>query len=147
MSKRNRVRAVPPMIRSMIDQSSQIINEMALLRLCNDTATKGDVDELLKVFHLLQFANDDKPDEQAKIICDLGEIALSNIIAGIKEIGAVRADDEEKKALRALLEFSVDYWNRQSGLRRDACVEAVNAWYEQLRQARQPKAYSGEYAL
>lgn len=105
---------------------------MALESICCGDGRKDHIDTILRELHLLQFAADHRNNETAKKICELAQVALGNMIDRVKRSGRVGISGEEKKAVEVMLDYSRDFWARQSGMTRDACVDAVNAWYHDI---------------
>jgi hypothetical protein len=128
------------MVRKMIDQTQEIRDRMAVECVCNGSAEVAQLDEVLKVSHLLRFAAEHKQSTPEIIVCDMANDALSGIVERYKKTKKVRCTGEEAKALRALVDVSEDFWRRQSGQLRDACIEAANAWYEEINEKRENNA-------
>ena len=131
-TRKQRVASIPRLVMQEIDLDAAIMPYMALESICQGEGTKDGIDTILRELHLLQFAADHRKHETAKQICELAQVALGNMIDRVKRSGRVGISGEEKKALEVMLDYSRDFWSRQSGLTRDACVEAVNTWYSEL---------------
>jgi hypothetical protein len=124
-----RVRSVPPLVRKLTDQTAETADRMAVELICNGTGTVAHLDRVLTISHLLRFAADHKKDGQAINASDMADFVLTGLVERYKRTGRVGATGEEAKALRALVDYSEDFWRRQSGALRDACVDAINRWY------------------
>ena len=131
-TRKQRAASIPRLVTQEIDLDGAIMPYMALDSICQGEGTKDGIDTILRELHLLQFAADHRKHETAKQICDLAQVALGNMIDRVKRSGRVGISGEEKKALEVMLDYSRDFWSRQSGLTRDACVDAVNLWYSEI---------------
>lgn len=135
--KHSRYRADPPIVRAITDQSNEIAIRMAVASLAAGTATTQTIDTILQHLHLLQVAVDAKGNPQAAVVCEVATVALDSIIDRYKKTGRFGATGEERKAVELLMDESIDFWKRQSGMTRDACVLAVNEMYGEIIQSRE----------
>ena len=78
-------------------------------------ANSDHYDNLADCRNIMTLAAAEKQDAQALEICDMGYVALSNIRDRRVKTGRLGASGEELKALRAMTDFSEDWWKRQAG--------------------------------
>lgn len=92
-----------------------IAERMAVEAFAGGWATSDQFDVLADCRNILMLAAAEKADKDGTAIAELGLVALQNIKDREQEKGRFGATGEEIKALRALVEFSDDFWNRQPG--------------------------------
>ena len=132
---KSRLRSHPPIVMSVTDKGDEIAVRLAVSALIDGTGNARTLDVLLTHLHLLQFGADSKGNKQAKIVCDVAAVALESVLDRYRNTDRVGATGEERKAIEMLVFESIDFWKRQSGTVRDACVVAVNGWYSELERA------------
>lgn len=74
----------------------------------------------------LMLAASKRHDDDAKAICQLGYVAMLNIYDRYQKTRRYGATGDELQSLIAMLDFSDDFWRRQSGALLDECI-AINS--------------------
>lgn len=88
---------------------------MAVQCLANGTACTDQFNILSDCRDLLSLAAHEKRDSSAMAVCEIAYMALMNIKDRYVEKGRLGASGDELQALRVMVEFSQDWWKRQSG--------------------------------
>lgn len=90
---------------------------------------------LLDCQHMLTFGAADKGDEEAVKIAQFADIAMKSIRARWKKTGKLRATGDELQALNLLVDYSADWWSRQSGSRFADAFAALDKLRQQQMEA------------
>lgn len=123
--RRIRVAVAPAMATLHCDPRTELIWHTAIEALKGGYATAAHYRQLADCQSLLSLACREKPDASASAAADMGFIAMSNIFQRQHETGRWGASGEELNALRVMVDFSQDYWRRQSGLRMNRCINKL----------------------
>lgn len=126
-SCRRRVRqAKPPMLVVMSTVPSlETTLHVSLVSFREGRATTDDFDNLADCRDQLMLACADGHDDSAKAACEVGLVALQNIKIRYAETGRMGCSGEELQALVVLVEYSTDFWTRQSGVTFSTSYQAL----------------------
>lgn len=109
------IRTAPVLIAKMLAPSVECSELMALTMIQAGTASAIHFDTLLECCDFLMFAATRKNDEPAWKMSEFCRIAMSNIRDRFDKTNRIGATGEELQALRAMVDYSSDFWKRQSG--------------------------------
>lgn len=136
---RMRRRAMPPaMVALAITPESGLSEQTSLLGFEQGWAIATHYNCLLDCADALMIAAEKTGNKTAQGMAQMGRVALENISARYAIKKRIGASGDELKALRALVDFSDDYWNRQSGARFAETYFALDdyrAWQKKERAA------------
>lgn len=111
--KRNPVLAsIPVVVSAFVTPRHETSERLALVAFRDGTAGTDEFDTLANCRDLLALAD---TKNTANACCELGYIALMNIMDRHKDTGVMQAEPDEMAALEAVVDFSVDWWKRRSG--------------------------------
>lgn len=105
----------PAMVAMLLNPEVEIAERMAVEALTQAYASTSHFNVLWDCHAMLIFSLDGKTDPDARAIIEMSSIALENISDRYHKHKSVRATGDELSALRALVDFSADYWKRQGG--------------------------------
>lgn len=106
---------MPTLIAYHLNPEVSITERLAADSFSGGWATTAHFDVLADCRDLLMLSAAERDQQDALHICDVGREALESIKARHLATGRMGASGEELKALRALVDFSEDYWKRTSG--------------------------------
>ncbi len=106
----------PTLVALKIQPEVALAEQTAIMALTQDWGENRHFNVLWDCHAMLVFGNT-KEDADCKAITTLSGIALENIRTRWEEHKCLRATGDELSALRAMVDFSADFWNRQSGKR------------------------------
>lgn len=89
---------------------------IAVMALTQSWGKPSHFDVLLDCQHLLMFGAADRDDDEAMKVAQFADIAMKSIRDRHKKTGKLGATGDEIRALNVLVDFSEDWWKRQSGL-------------------------------
>ena len=105
----------PTMVAMALAPEVGITERLSVNAIVQGWATTYHFDVLADCRDLLSLASDLKRDQSVIDVCDTAWIALMNIKDRYIAKGKLGASGEELKALVMLVDFSEDFWKRQSG--------------------------------
>ena len=131
MSKKKKIRKAtkaraPVMIALLLHPEVELAERLAVDALTQDYAAEGHFNTLWDCNAMMIFSLKGKPDMSANAITEMASIALESIHDRYYKHKVVRATGDELHALRAMVEFSSDYWRRQGGGRFEMAYKTVN---------------------
>jgi len=91
--------------------------------------------QLLDCQHMLLLAAADKGDEEAVKISQFADIAMKSIRQRQKRTGKIGATGDEMQAINLLVDYSQDWWKRQSGVAFADAYSALDKLREQQKEA------------
>lgn len=106
---------VPTLIALQVTPEVGIAQHMAVTALTDGWADKAQFNALGECCNLLAHGAHLKQDDEAERMAELGELALGGIKDRYLSTGLFTALDDELKALKAMVEYSEDWWNRKGG--------------------------------
>jgi hypothetical protein len=118
--KKIKNRAVSPPMMVVMEQHKEMLlaEQLAVVSLMNDeTVDNHQYNVLWNCYAMLVYGirQTKKPDMEANAVADMAEIALRNIRGRWEDRGVVRATGDEISAVKALVDFSEDWWRRKGG--------------------------------
>jgi len=105
----------PTMVAMHLAPEVGITERMSINAIAQGWATPYHFDVLADCRDLLSLAGEHKQDQSAVDVCDVAGIALLNIKDRFLEKNKLGASGDELQALKMFVDFSEDWWKRQSG--------------------------------
>lgn len=127
--------ATPPTLVALkLRPEAGIAERMALVHLTSGEALEEHYNVLWDCHAMLVFGSSQSKDASVKTVADFSSIALANIRNRWEAGKLVRAEADEIEALRMLVDYSNDFWSRQSGRRYQEAYHHVTRCRELYRQ-------------
>lgn len=124
-------RATPVIVQRFIQPEVETKQHACIIAFTHGVADQSHFDTILLEMNLLLVAGQtDKKRGYAKDFA-YNEIkpALQNMRQRVHETGKFGVNADELKAIKRLIEFSREFWQKQTGQLYDFCVDQVNLFY------------------
>ena len=114
------------MVRLMNTPEVELAERLAITALRSGWATYDNCYRVLADCHgVLAISAHKMQDATLSAVTKLGYTAMVNIFERMQRVGKVGASSDELSALITMLDFSDDYWRRQSAAHLEQCVLAL----------------------
>jgi hypothetical protein len=131
-------KSIPVLIQSHLQPEVETKQYACILAFTKGYATQDHFDTLLLTMNLLLVAG--QTDKKRKYAVDFAfntiKPALQNMKQRVYDTGKFGVNSIELDAIKKLIEFSREFWNRQPGTLYDFCVEQVNLFYKECEDKR-----------
>lgn len=132
-------RAIPMLVQREIKPEIETKQYACLLAFTHGVADQSHFDTLLLEMNLLLVAG--QTDKKRKYAVDFAfksiKPALQNIKQRVYDTGKFGVNADELAAIKKLIEFSREFWQKQTGQLYDFCVDQVNLFYKECEAKRE----------
>lgn len=126
------------LVQSFIQPEVETKQYVCVLAFTNGFANQEHFDTLLLTMNLLLVAG--QTDKKRKYAVDFAFNDIKPALQGIKnrvyKSGKFGVNTEELAAIKKLIDFSREFWQRQTGQLYNFCVEQVNLFYKECEEKR-----------
>lgn len=131
-------RSIPMLVQREIQPEIETKQHACLLAFTHGVADQNHFDTLLLEMNLLLVAG--QTDKKRKYAIDFAfngiKPALQNIKQRVHDTGKFGVNSEELSAIKNLIEFSREFWQKQTGQLYDFCIDQVNLFYKECEEKR-----------
>lgn len=146
MKKKNKpkyVRSVPMLVYRTINENNvETAEYMAVHAFAHGFAQKSHFDKLVDLMNLMLVAG--QTDKSRKYLIDYIDAKIKPVLASIKsrydKTNKLGVNAEELLELRNMLQVNKDFWLKQSGYLYTFCIDQVNSFYDERKNARKVKS-------
>jgi len=134
-------KSIPVLVQSFMQPEVETKQYACVLAFTHGVADQEHFDTLLLTMNLLLVAG--QTDKKRKYAVDFAfktiKPALQNIKERVYKTGKFGVNSEELTAIKKLIDFSREFWQRQTGQLYDFCIEQVNLFYKECEEKRKVK--------
>lgn len=131
-------KSIPVLIQSHLQPEVETKQYACILAFTHGVADQNHFDTLLLTMNLLLVAG--QTDKQKRYAVDFAfntiKPALQNIKERVYKTGKFGVNAEELQAIKKLIEFSREFWQKQTGQLYDFCIDQVNLFYKECESKR-----------
>ena len=131
-------RAIPMLVQREIKPEIETKQHACVIAFTHGVATQEHFDTLMLEMNLLLVAG--QTDKKRKYAVDFAfnniKPALQNMKDRVLKTGKFGVNTDELKAIKKLIEFSREFWQKQTGQLYDFCVDQVNLFYAECERKR-----------
>jgi len=131
-------RSTPVLVQRLIQPEVETKQHACILAFSRGFADQSHFDTMLLEMNLLLVAG--QTDKKRKYAVDFAfntiKPALQNIKERVYKTGKFGVNAEELQAIKQLIEFSREFWQKQSGQLYEFCLEQVNLFYKECEDKR-----------
>lgn len=131
-------KSIPVLIQSYIQPEVETKQYACVLAFTNGFANQEHFDTLLLTMNLLLVAGQTDKKRKYAVNFAFNDIKpqLQSIKDRVYKSGKFVVNSEELTAIKKLIDFSREFWQRQTGQLYDFCVEQVNLFYKECEEKR-----------
>jgi len=124
-------KSVPMLVQKHIQPSNETKQYACVLAFTNGVAGQDHYDTLLFELNLLLVAGQTDKKKKYAVEFATNELrpALESVKQRVKNTGKFGVNDDELLAIKKLIDFSREFWNKQTGQLYNFCVEQINLFY------------------
>lgn len=142
MKKKNKpkyVKAIPMLVYRTINETDlETAEYMAVHAFAHGFAQKSHFDKLVDLMNLMLVAG--QTDKSRKYLIDYIDAKIKPVLGSIKkryeQTNKLGVNGTELQELRNMLQVNKDFWLKQSGSLYTFCIEQVNLFYDERKNAR-----------
>ena len=131
-------RSTPVLVQRLIQPEVETKQHACILAFSRGFADQTHFDTMLLEMNLLLVAG--QTDKKRKYAVDFAfntiKPALQNIKERVYKTGKFGVNAEELHAIKQLIEFSREFWQKQTGQLYEFCLEQVNLFYKECEEKR-----------
>lgn len=131
-------RSIPMLVQREIQPELETKEYACLIAFTHGVADQNHFDTLLLTMNLLLVAG--QTDKQKRYAVDFAFKTIKPALQAIKDrvlkTGKFGVNSEELQAIKQLIEFSREFWQKQTGQLYDFCIEQVNLFYKECESKR-----------
>ena len=124
-------KSVPMLVQKHIQPSNETKQYACVLAFTNGVAGQDHYDTLLFELNLLLVAGQTDKKKKYAVEFATNELrpALESVKQRVKNTGKFGVNADELLAIKKLIDFSREFWNKQTGQLYNFCVEQINLFY------------------
>jgi len=131
-------RSIPVLVQRLIQPEVETKQHACILAFTHGFADQTHFDTMLLEMNLLLVAG--QTDKKRKYAVNFAfntiKPALQNMKERVYKTGKFGVNAEELQAIKQLIEFSREFWQKQTGQLYDFCIEQVNLFYKECESKR-----------
>lgn len=131
-------RSIPMLVQREIQPELETKEYACLIAFTHGVADQNHFDTLLLTMNLLLVAG--QTDKQKRYAVDFAFKTIKPALQAIKDrvlkTGKFGVNSEELQAIKKLIEFSREFWQKQTGQLYDFCIDQVNLFYKECESKR-----------
>ncbi len=132
-------RSIPMLVQRQLNPEAETKQYMCIIAFTNGVATQDHFDTLLFEMNLLLVAG--QTDKKRRYVINFVQKEIQPALRNIKERIVVSnkfgVNSSELKAIKKLIEFSRDFWQKQTGQLYAFCFDQVTMFYDEMRKRRE----------